>query len=374
MSKTSMPKEQDLRQHLECRSAQLGFARSCHSPRFYYAVFRHFRCLLSGSPWFIDLWKCWGFGVPTDPKFALHQRSDHPLWKVRGHFFPTFGDGFMFARLLWLLWFQEMYAKFAKSRSQVWWECMMIRLFFNTFWICFLAFKFSSNAMEIVKMHFGRSSVYYIAAETLDSPECWAHLTQIKEAVLEVLEDWRNMFLQIMRFCIVRRAWKWLVSLKPSETFALLQDHQKESIATILTVNSRTPDSESLGKDGAATWGLHKPVKNLGKLYQNQVRLNLVSTKDYSTIFPEQFRGWWIYSLPRSTLDIYDLLDNRYLNCMISLPRRLCLHCGNLEFPRIQTQSLRSFLPSFPSEKDGAIPREWVSSEVDESSLWNKMY
>ena len=47
-------------------------------------------------------------------------------------------------------------------------------------------------------MHFGRSSVYYIAAETLDSPECWAHLTQIKEAVLEILEDWRNMFLQIM--------------------------------------------------------------------------------------------------------------------------------------------------------------------------------
>lgn len=45
-------------------------------------------------------------------------------------FFPTFGDGFMFARLLW---FQEMYAKFAKLRSQVWWECMMIRLFFNTF-------------------------------------------------------------------------------------------------------------------------------------------------------------------------------------------------------------------------------------------------
>lgn len=76
-----------------------------------------------------------------------------------------------------------------------------------------------------------------------------------------------------------------------SETFALLQDHQKESIATILTVNSRTPDSESLGKDCAATWGLHKPVKNLGKLYQNQVRLNLVSTKDCSTIFPEHFRG-----------------------------------------------------------------------------------
>lgn len=80
------------------------------------------------------------------------------------------------------------------------------------------------------------------------------------------------------------------------ETFALLQDHQKESIATILTVNSRTPDSESLGKDGAATWGLHKPVKKSGQTIPKSSSLKFskyyVSTKNSSTIFPEHFGGW----------------------------------------------------------------------------------
>lgn len=61
-----------------------------------------------------------------------------------------------------------------------------------------LFFSISYNAMEIVKMHFGGSSVYYIAAETLDSPECSAHLTQIKEAVLEILEILEEHVLQIM--------------------------------------------------------------------------------------------------------------------------------------------------------------------------------